>query len=360
MFRAYRTADPRSAFDEYVCPRCRFPVVVPAGEAPRSMICSRDGWPLITLDAFQRCDGDPLLGMELPGGFTPIDAVGSGSSAVVYRATVAPPSARRAAGRPDGEPAPASVRAFAAVKIMRLDGADQAIALDAWEREVSALENLRAPHLVRLLDSGRVTHPASFFVALEWLDGVSLDAVAELDVPEALELTEHVAVGLAALHARGFVHGDVKPRNAMCGPRGATLFDLGSSFVEGTRQPGVSEPLFRASPAYAAPERVLGGRATRAADTYSLGAMLFRLIARRTIFEGSAESVARAQVDEPPPRVSDVAPRAVRDDVLRRDLDAALDALLAKDPSHRPADPVGLLRGLRNRSMKVYDREPNV
>lgn len=351
----YRTADSRSAFDEYVCPRCRYPVVVPSGEAPRSMVCARDRWPLVTLASFEKCDGDPLLGMELPGGFTPIEVVGSGSSAVVYRATIAPRSGRHSARRPHADleiPPPSAPPAFAAVKVMRLDGADHESTMDAWEREVSALEKLRSPHLVRMLDSGRITHPASFFVALDWLDGETLDAPAPLALDDALDVALDVASGLAALHARGFVHGDVKPRNVMRSGRGATVFDLGSSFVEGARQPGFGDDMFRASPAYAAPERLDGGRLGRAVDAYSLGATLFRLVTARPVFQGSAEAVAEAHRSSPPPRVREVhdASRDLRADPagvrLWADVDGAIDALLAKDPTLRPGDPVSLLRGL--------------
>ncbi|MFO0616383.1 MAG: serine/threonine-protein kinase [Polyangiaceae bacterium] len=360
----YRTADPRSGFDEYVCPRCRYPVLVPSGETPRKMVCERDRWPLITLASFQHCDGDPIVGMELPGGFTPLEVVGAGSSAVVYRATVAPPSARRA--RSPAEGPPSSPLPFAAVKVMRLDGPDQASAMDAWEREVSALEKLRSPHLVRMLDSGRITHPASFFVALDWLEGDPLDAQGSPTLRDVIELAGDVATGLSALHARGFVHGDVKPRNAMRGARGATLFDLGSSFVEGARQHGFGDPLFRASPAFAAPERIEGGRIGRAADAYSLGATIFRLATGRGVFAGSAEEVARAQVDALAPAMREVisgadelAGRAL-DDPLWEPLEATVAALLTKDPSRRPTDPAALLRALRNHSMKVYGEEPNV
>ncbi len=316
------------------------------------MVCARDRWPLVTLASFQRCDGDPILGMELPGGFTPIEVVGAGSSAVVYRATVAPPSSRRGAAE---EPASAS-RPFAAVKVMRLDGSEQAVAMDAWEREVSALEKLRSPHLVRMLDSGRITHPASFFVALEWLDGETLDAAGALPLADALEVAIEVASGLAGLHARGFVHGDVKPRNAIRGARGAIVFDLGSSFVEGSRQAGFGEALFRASPAYAAPERIDGGRLGRAVDTYSLGATLFRLVTGRPLFEGSAEAVAEAHRTAHAPGAREVldasrgasaTPRSDDPDVhLWAGIESALGALLAKDPSLRPSDPAALLRGL--------------
>lgn len=357
----YRTAAPDRAYDEFVCPRCRFPVVVPRGETPRSMVCARDRWPLVTLASFQKCDGDPLLGMELPGGFTPIEVVGSGSSAVVYRATIAPPSARRApadapagALSPQGSegPPPSARAAFAAVKVMRLDGAEHAAAMDAWEREVSALEKLRSPHLVRMLDSGRITHPASFFVALDWLDGATLDAPGPLALADAVDVALDVASGLAALHARGFVHGDVKPRNAMRGARGATVFDLGSSFVEGARQAGLGDELFRASPAYAAPERLDGGRLGRAVDAYSLGATLFRLVTGRPVFQGSVEAVAEQHRSSLAPRVRDVLEASPDRGIdaaearLLADVEAAIAALLSKDPSLRPGDPVSLLRAL--------------
>src|SRR5258708_22042323 len=204
----YRTRDPRSDLAEYICPRCRFAVVVPSGEAPRCSSCARDGWPLVSREAFLRCDGDPLIGLELEGGFVPVEVAGSGATATVYKA-------RRG---DDG---------LAAIKVVRLDGPLGERAIDAWQREVSSLEGLRARGVVRMLDTGRVTQPPAFFIALDWAGSASVDAISTpLPVDRAIAMVATVARALGELHVHGVVHGDVKPGNVLVDEERLTLVDL--------------------------------------------------------------------------------------------------------------------------------------
>lgn len=135
--------------------------------------------------------------------------LGEGSYARVYRATL-----------PDG-------KGPCALKIAKPEVPDSAQWLAA-ERRV--LEAVRHPHLVELLGSGCAE--ASSFLLLEWLEGEALHdlirARRRLPVRQALELLESLAAAVAAIHARGMVHGDIRAQNVLVVPRrGAMLIDPG-------------------------------------------------------------------------------------------------------------------------------------
>jgi len=327
----YRTRDPRSDLAEYICPRCRFAVVVPSGESPRWGACPRDGWPLVSRDAYLRCDGDPLIGLELEGGFTPVEVAGSGATSTVYKA------------RREGH-------GLAAVKVVRLDGPLGERAADAWQREVAALEGLSAHGVVRMLDTGRVTQPPAFFVALDWVEGQSLDAVTTpLPVDRAIAIASAAGRALGELHAHGVVHGDIKPGNILVDGDALTLVDLGSSRREGLRGPAFEDEGWIGSPSYAAPEVLDGNPVDRRTDLYSLGCLLYRLLTGHPPFTGSAEAVVRAH------RVATAPPPSASIDAPPEGLDELVASLLEKERSFRPANVGAVLA-----RMKVYARFPNV
>ncbi len=324
----YRTRDPLSALAEYVCPRCRFPVHVPTGEVPRWSTCPRDGWPLVSRDAFLRSDGDPLLGLELDGGFVPIELAGSGATSSVYKA-------RRADG------------GLAAIKVLRIDTPIGAHASDAWQREVAALEGFDGPGIVRMLDTGRIVQPPAFFIALDWVDGAPLVALpVDRSIPRAVGIAIAVCRALTELHARGFVHGDLKPSDVLAtfddSADGAataearkvigslTVVDLGSSSIEGRKRAPFDASDWIGSPAYASPEQLDGGAVDRRADLYAVGCLLHWLLTGRPPFEGTVDAIASAHRVRPAPLPS------VRNADVGSELDALVATLMEKDRGRRP------------------------
>lgn len=145
-------------------------------------------------------------------------------------------------------------------------------------RFTGAAEAVRHPHLVAVLDAA--PEAAEPFLVMPRLAGRSLaelaDQRAATPLPVVLWLVRQVCQAAAALHAGGFIHGDITPANVMVSPRGhVTLIDLGFAAPIGQRGDGV----FRGSLDYAAPESSAGAAPAAAADVFSLGRLLWHLLA---------------------------------------------------------------------------------
>ncbi|TWT83763.1 Serine/threonine-protein kinase PknA [Planctomycetes bacterium CA13] len=136
------------------------------------------------------------------------------------------------------------------------------------------------PNLIAVLDAS--DSDTSPFLVMPRLDGetmqTSLDAEPRKALPVALWFIRQVSQALEALHASGWVHGDVKPDNVIIGPTGhVTLIDLG--FAD--RVHSLPSRLFRGTPQYAAPETLTGQSVTLpASDVFSLGRVLWQWMTR--------------------------------------------------------------------------------
>ncbi|HEU4752688.1 MAG TPA: protein kinase, partial [Armatimonadota bacterium] len=121
-----------------------------------------------------------------------------------------------------------------ALKLAKAEIPDAAARL---RREKQVLAQLRHPRVVALLDAGE--HAGTPFLVLEWLEGETLLDLVQtrrrLALRQSLEISEAVADGLAAIHAHGLVHGDIRPQNILVVPRRcAVLTDPGGG------EPGAS------------------------------------------------------------------------------------------------------------------------
>ncbi|MBI4577859.1 MAG: serine/threonine protein kinase, partial [Planctomycetes bacterium] len=213
-----------------------------------------------------------------------------------------------------------------ALKVMEGGAPD----VEAARREFLLLSELVHPHLTRVLDFGTLPDGRPW-LAGELAEGPDLLG-ARLAPGPLRRVVAQVASALDALHARGYVHRDVKPAHVRVSgrPRApvARLIDLDLAVREASarRSPASGTPL------YVAPEVLLGEPVDRRSDVYSLGATLFHAVAGRPPFPGlHLAGLLRAHLDSRPPRlrdlVSGVAP----------DLDAAVARALAKEPSERQA-----------------------
>ncbi|QQR75915.1 MAG: serine/threonine protein kinase [Holophagales bacterium] len=171
-----------------------------------------------------------------------------------------------------------------AIKVVRHGGSAHGI-VRRFLRERQILANLDHPNIARLLDGGTAEDGRPFFV-LEWVDGEPITdycAARHLPLEGRLRLLATVCDAVASAHRRLVVHRDLKPANILVTDDGtAKLLDFGiAKLLED--EPGESATLTRLegralTPAYAAPEQILGQPVTVASDIYALGVILYELV----------------------------------------------------------------------------------
>jgi len=152
-------------------------------------------------------------------------------------------------------------------------------------REAQAAARLSHPHIASIFDYGEESltdGEPSPFVVMELIVGQPMsDRLAGgvcMPWRDAVTVCAQVASGLAQAHCQGVVHRDVKPSNVMLTSNGATVVDFGISALVGESELGADGQLL-GTPAYVAPERLVGGRASPAADVYALGLLLYQALA---------------------------------------------------------------------------------
>ncbi len=256
--------------------------------------------------------------------------VGEGSLTQVYRA--------RPAGAQGDRPA------AHAVKLLRPQRQQDARAVGVLRREAQVGRTVSHPHLIPILEAG--VHGPPYFVVMPWLAGRTLAeeqaSQGPLDLPALLWLARQVAEGLDALHAAGWMHGDVKPANVFVSPEGhVTLLDLG--FARRPDETGsVVDRCVVGTCNYIAPEMITSALgADVRSDVYSLGVVLFELLSGRLPFEGSDLAELAAQHKQArPPDLRRLVPQ------LPTDVVRLVHEMLAKEPLRRPQTPAELIERL--------------
>ncbi len=225
-----------------------------------------------------------------------------------------------------------------AVKVVRTPGLADRGTLARLEREARAAARIHHPNIVDVTDFGTTSEGYPFLV-MERLEGETLEeriARGPLPVSLAVELHGQLLDALAAAHAAGVLHRDVKPANVLVGalPSDAvvvTLLDFGlAALSEGAGTSKLTDGgVVLGSPAYLAPERLLGQPADARADLYAVGVCLFEALTGTRPFEAPSALVLRGRV------LTEPAPRARS---LRPELAPALDALVARALAKSPAE----------------------
>ena len=201
-----------------------------------------------------------------------------------------------------------------AIKILSPQLAEDGNALRALQQEAAKTRCLVHPHIVRFVDLDR--DDDLYFLILEWLDGRTLADILDspdsrvIDVDAAFRIVRQVGEALDYAHRCGIVHADVKPANIMMLPNGdAKLFDFGVARVrqkqgEADFDPGV---LGAITPAYSSMQ-VLGGEEPVATDdVFSLGCLLYRLVAGYRVFgpRNAAEASEEGMKAQRPQGIND-------------------------------------------------------
>lgn len=222
-------------------------------------------------------------------------------------------------------------RAFA-VKVLRPDFAQDSALVHRFVQERSVLTGVEHPNIVRMHDM--VVEGETLAIVMDLVEGHDLRDLLRsqgtLPPGRAAGLVGGIAAGLAAVHAAGLVHRDVKPENVMLDEHGQEIVprvtDFGIARLADASASARST-LALGTPNYVAPEIAEGRPATGAADVYSLGIVLYELCAGVTPFEGDSPlAVIRRHAEAQAPR-----PDGVPDQVW-----AAIRDMLAKDPDDRP------------------------
>jgi eukaryotic-like serine/threonine-protein kinase len=214
--------------------------------------------------------------------------------------------------------------------IMSPDPEERAEYEARFYQEAKAAGGLNHPNLITIHDIGREGDTA--YMAMELLDGIELRALmtqGRVPLPLALDLAAQVADGLACAHERGVIHRDIKPANVMIvRGRHAKIMDFGIARVR------LSDVQTRAgavmgSPKYMSPEQVTGLRADHRSDIFSLGIVLYELVAgtppfAATTMTGLMHGITTAT--PPPPTTLEPSLPAVLDLICAKALEKDPDA----------------------------------
>jgi beta-lactam-binding protein with PASTA domain len=218
-----------------------------------------------------------------------------------------------------------------ALKVLHRRFAQDQEFVERFRREASAAAGLQHPNVVAVFDRGR--HDGTYYIAMEHLPGRTLKEIVESEAPLSQERA--VDLGLQVLQAAGFahrhgvIHRDFKPHNVIVDEHGhAKVTDFGIARAGASEMTETGSIMGTAQ--YLSPEQAQGHAVTAASDLYSIGVMLYEMLAGRLPFEGdSAVSIALKHLSEQPAPISQ----------LRHDVHPALEAVvmavLAKDPAHR-------------------------
>jgi serine/threonine protein kinase len=235
--------------------------------------------------------------------------ISGGSMGVVYKALD-----RRLAEAESDEP-------WVAVKVLSPLLAENGQALRALQQEAAKGRCLVHPNIVRFIDLDR--DDDLYFLIMEWLDGRTLADILDsadaksIDKRAAFRIIDQIGDALAYAHRCGIVHADVKPGNIMLMPNGnAKLFDFGVARVRQTQAKSDFDPsvLGALTPAYSSMQVLTGDEPVPTDDVFSLGCLLYRLIAGHRVFgpRNAAEASEQGMKPQRPQGLSDGQWRALK------------------------------------------------
>ena len=272
---------------------------------------------------------DALLGVLLDGRYQIDSTIARGGMATVYAGT------DTRLDRP------------VAIKVMRPALAEDPDFVERFAREARAAARLSSPEVVAVFDQGTDAATGTAYLVMERVSGGTLrDVLRErgaLPPAQALDLLEPVLHALAAAHAAGLVHRDVKPENVLLSSDGhVKVADFGLARAIETSALTATHGLLIGTVAYLAPEQVEHGRTDTRTDVYAAGVLLWELLTGTQPYSSdSPMTVAYRHVHEdmpPPGEVVEGIPAALDDLVVRA---------TRRDPAARPVDAGAFLAELR-------------
>jgi serine/threonine-protein kinase len=209
-----------------------------------------------------------------------------------------------------------------------------------FHREVQALSAVRHPNIIDIYDSGETPYGILYFV-MEWLDGMTLleylRGEGQLPLKRIREIFTPVCTAVGAIHSAGIIHRDLKPGNIFLirqpdGSETVKVLDFGiAKPTPGFKWFNVEvsgSGTTVGTPEYMSPEQCGEGESGAASDIYSLGVVLYRMLAGCTPFDGPSHAVMARHIGDTPP-----SPR-----IRRPQLPEAVEAVVLKALEKNPED----------------------
>jgi eukaryotic-like serine/threonine-protein kinase len=251
------------------------------------------------------------------------ERLGSGGMAMVYRAR------------------DLTLERTVAIKILRRNLSENSEFRSRFHQEAKAAANLSHPNIVTVHDFG--FYASQLYIVMEYVPGSDLKTLLQqkrpFDIAEAIDLIAQACAGLGYAHRAGLVHCDVKPQNMLVTPdRRLKVVDFGISRLMATISPDERSEVVWGSPQYFSPEQAAGSAPSPASDVYSLGVILYEMLAGRLPFVAATpQELARQHREALPP-----SPRRYNP-AIPIPLEQIMIKVLAKEPSsrYRTADQLG-------------------
>jgi serine/threonine protein kinase len=293
-----------------VCPLC-------GSRYPQDFrVCPRDATPLENTEEGE----DPLLGKVLGETYEIARLVGEGGMGKVYEARHLRLKDRRFA-----------------VKVLHPEFARQPEVVARFQREAESASSITHPNVVDVFDVHTTPDGVPYLVG-EFLEGEELGdyikRVGRLQVSMAVSVARQVCRALAAAHARGIVHRDMKPENVFLVERDGApvvkVLDFGISKAGSGNTHLTRTGMIMGTPSYMAPEQARGESVDLRADVYSIGALLYHALTGNRPFDSDDPAVTLNMVlTEEPPR-----PHSLVEEVPEA-LELVVQRAMSKDPRER-------------------------
>ena len=222
-----------------------------------------------------------------------------------------------------------------AIKVLFPEFAIDPNFVERFRREAQAAANLSHPNIVNVYDWGK--YYGTYFITMEYVQGRTLAEILrtnrQLTAKQAAEIASEVAAALGFAHEAGLAHRDIKPANILIGSNGQVKvadFGIARAMNAPTESNLTQVGAVMGTASYFSPEQAQGAQPDPRSDLYSLGIVMYEMVAGRPPFTGeNPVSIAYKQVHDPPQPLNQI----VAD--IPRPFEAIVAKLLAKDPKLR-------------------------